>query len=64
MILIIFLQEKFNVDDLVIGILNHQVYLDRKAIASSRHLKKEDVDNTVIDFLVQQPGISRAFALE
>ncbi len=57
------LLEKFNVDDLIIGIFNLQVYLDRKAIASSRHLKKEDVDNTVIDFLLQQPGVSRAFAL-
>lgn len=58
------LQEKFNVNDLVIGIINHQVYLDRKAIAAAHHLKKEDVNNAVIDFLLQQPGVSRAFALD
>ncbi|MEO8824081.1 MAG: alkaline phosphatase PafA [Ginsengibacter sp.] len=59
-----YLQEKFNIDNLVIGIINQQVYLDRKAIASSRHLKIEDVDNSVIDFLMQHQGISRAFALD
>lgn len=57
-----YLQQKFSVGDLVIGIINHQVYLDRKAIAASRHLKKEDAVNAAIDFLLQQPGIARAFA--
>jgi predicted AlkP superfamily pyrophosphatase or phosphodiesterase len=58
------LKDKFKVDNLVIGIINYQVYLDRKAMASGRRLNKEDVNNAVIDFLLQQPGISRAFALD
>ncbi|HEY5464957.1 MAG TPA: alkaline phosphatase PafA [Hanamia sp.] len=58
------LKDKFKVDNLVIGIINYQVYLDRKTVASARHLNKEDVYNAVIDFLLQQPGISRAFALD
>ncbi|MEO8819456.1 MAG: alkaline phosphatase family protein, partial [Ginsengibacter sp.] len=41
-----------------------QVFLDRNAIASAHHLKKEDVDNATVDFLVQQPGIARAFAFD
>lgn len=58
-----YLQEKFNIDNLVIGIFNHQVYLDRKAMASSRRLKPEEVISSAIDFILQQEGISRAFAL-
>ena len=58
------LKDKFKTDNLVIGILNYQVYLDRNTITSSHHLNKEDVYNTIIDFLLRQPGISRAFALD
>lgn len=58
------LKDKFKTDNLVIGILNYQVYLDRNAITFSHHLNKEDVYNTIIDFLLRQPGISRAFALD
>ena len=59
-----FLKDKFKVDNLVIGIINYQVYLDRKAISSERRLNKEDIYNSVIDFLLQQPGVARAFALD
>ncbi len=31
---------------------------------ASAHVAKEEVYNTIIDFLLQQPGISRAFALD
>ncbi|HSV11978.1 MAG TPA: alkaline phosphatase PafA [Hanamia sp.] len=58
------LKDKFKTDNLVIGIINYQVYLDRKVIFSGHRLNKEDVYNTIIDFLLQQPGISRAFALD
>jgi predicted AlkP superfamily pyrophosphatase or phosphodiesterase len=57
------LKTKFNVDKLVIGILNDQVYLDRGAL-SAAHLSKSQVYHTIIDFLVQQPGVARAFALD
>ncbi|MEO8819529.1 MAG: alkaline phosphatase family protein, partial [Ginsengibacter sp.] len=59
-----YLKEKFDIDNLVVGIFNCQVFLDRNAIASAHHLKKEDVDNATVDFLVQQPGIARAFAFD
>ena len=57
------LKSKFNVDKLVIGIFNYQVYLDRTLMASS-HLDKGQVYSVIIDFLLEQPGISRAFALD
>lgn len=59
-----YLKEKFNIDNLVVGIFNYQVFLDRNAIASAHRLKKEDVDNAAVDFLVQQPGIARAFSFD
>jgi predicted AlkP superfamily pyrophosphatase or phosphodiesterase len=57
------LKEKFNIADLVIGIINNQVFLDHNAMAASRHPDKEKVYDTIIDFLIHQPGIYRAFAL-
>jgi len=55
------LKEKFNVDKLAIGIINYQVYLDRNSI-SRAHLDKNIINKEVINFLLQQPGILRAFA--
>jgi len=57
------LKAKYNNDKLVIAILHNQVYLDRSAIASS-HLDKGQVYTVIIDFLTQQAGVSRAFALD
>lgn len=57
------LKEKFKVDGLVIGIINYQVYLNRTGI-SMAHLNKDSVYNAVTGFLLQQPGIARAFALD
>lgn len=57
------LKAKFNIDKLVIGIFNYQVYLDRNAMTTA-HLDKRQVYNTIIDFLLNQLGISRAFALD
>ena len=54
---------KYKNDNLVIGILHNQVYLNRNAINSS-HVDKGQLSNTIIDFLLQQPGISRAFPLD
>lgn len=59
----ILLKEKFNLGNLVIGVFNYQVYLDRNAI-NTAHLDKELVYKEIINFLLQQPGISRAFALD
>ena len=57
------LKSKYKIEKLVIGILHNQVYLDRNAMSGS-HLDKGQVYNVVIDFLLRQPGISRAFALD
>lgn len=59
----ILLKEKFNRGNLVIGVFNYQVYLDRNAI-NTAHLDKELVYKEIINFLLQQPGVSRAFALD
>ncbi|HUZ60375.1 MAG TPA: alkaline phosphatase PafA [Hanamia sp.] len=58
------LKDKFDIPNLVIGIINDQVFLDHKAMTASRHLDKEKVYDAIIDFLMQQPGIYRAFALD
>jgi len=58
------LKDKFKADNLVIGIMNSQVFLDRNAIASSSRIDKPKVYDLVINFLVQQPGVYRAFALD
>jgi len=57
------LKDKFNVDKLAIGLINYQVYLDRSAI-NAAHLNKDSIYKEVIIFLLQQPGIARAFALD
>ncbi len=57
------LKDKFNISKLAIGIMNYQVYLNRVAI-NAAHLNKDTVYKYVIDYLLQQPGISRAFPLE
>ena len=56
-------KSKYNNDKLVIGIFHNQVYLDRNALTSA-HLNKGQVYDAIIDFLMQQPGISRAFPLD
>ena len=56
------LKEKFKADSLVLEMMNYQVFLDRSAIKNLK-LNKDSVDQTVIDFLLQQPGISGAFKL-
>ena len=58
------LKEKFNTDKLVIGIINNQVFLDHNAMSSSRHLDKANIYDAVINFLTQQPGVYRVFALD
>ena len=57
------LKEKTTVGDLVIGILNYQVYLNRSVISAAK-LNKDSVNQWVIRYLLQQAGIERAFALE
>lgn len=58
------LKDKFKTDNLVIGIMNNQVFLDRNAMASSSKIDKTQVYDLVVNFLVQQPGVFRAFSLD
>jgi arylsulfatase A-like enzyme len=57
------LKDKFKSDNLVIGIINLQVYLDHKAMMSSR-INKDKLYEAVISYLLQQPGVSRAVPLD
>ena len=58
-----FLRDKFKVEKLAIGLFNYQVFLDRDRMNSSR-LNKDAVYKEAIGFLLDQPGISRAFAID
>ena len=55
------LKEKFKTDKLVLGLFNYQVFLDRAVMATQR-IDKNAVYKESINFLLQQPGILRAFA--
>jgi arylsulfatase A-like enzyme len=56
------LSEKFNTPALIHGIINYQVYLNRNIIAEKK-LNKDLVYSTVINFLLQNEAIERAFVL-
>ncbi len=58
-----YLSEKFNVDNLVTVITNYQVYLDRNLV-SAKKINKAAVYNAVIEYMLQDPAVDRAFALD
>lgn len=57
------LKAKFKVENLLYNIINYQVYLNRDAIEKNK-LNKDSVYATVINFLMQNPAIERAFPLK
>jgi predicted AlkP superfamily pyrophosphatase or phosphodiesterase len=57
------LKDKYRVDGLVADIANYQVFLDHNSMASKK-LNEQEVQKTVIDYLLSQTGVDRAFALE
>jgi len=57
------LKEKFKIDNLAIGLINYQVYLNRNAM-NAAHLNKDNIYKEVIGYLLNQQGVSRAFALD
>lgn len=57
------LKAKTGIDELVIGIMNYQVYLNRNAIVTSK-LNKDSVDKWVMDYLLQQPEMERVLLLD
>ena len=57
------LQKIFGAENLVIGIINYQVFLDRELIKNKR-LQKDSVYTATIQYLKQVPGIERALAMD
>ncbi len=57
------LKKKYKLDELISDITNYQVYLDHKAINAS-NINQQELQNSIINYLLQQKGIERAFALE
>ena len=58
-----YLKKKYDGSNLVTGILNYQVYLDRNVMAESK-INKDAVYGDVIDFLTKNSSVDRAFALD
>ena len=58
-----YLNKKYDNNNLVTGILNYQVYLNRNVIAAKK-INKEAVYADVIQYLSKNPSIDRAFALD
>jgi predicted AlkP superfamily pyrophosphatase or phosphodiesterase len=56
------LNEKYGKKPLIAGIYNAQVYLNDELISMSG-LNREEITKWVIDFMVRQPGVDRAFEL-
>ena len=54
------LNEKYKTENLCIGLLNYQVYLDRDSI-NIKQLSIDSIASTAIEFLLKQPGIKQAF---
>ena len=57
------LKNKFGRDSLLISISNYQVNFNRVLI-KKLGLNKDSVNKTVIDYLLVQPGVYRAFAID
>ena len=57
------LKDKFRTDKLAIGIFNYQVYMDHGKMNEEK-LNRDAVYKVAIDFLMTQPGVSRAVALD
>jgi predicted AlkP superfamily pyrophosphatase or phosphodiesterase len=57
------LKTKTGTDELVIGIMNYQVYLNRNAMATAK-LNKDSIVKWVMDYLLRQPEIDRLLLLE
>ena len=56
------LKEKYGVDELIADMVNYQVYLNYKVINTSK-LEVKEIRKWVIDYLLKQAGIDRAFEL-
>ena len=57
------LKDRFGADKLLIGVSNYQVFLNRSLIRQVK-LNKDTISKVIVDFLSDQPGVYRAFALD
>ena len=57
------LENTFHVSNLVKAVLNYQVYLNQPAMDSA-NLDRRKVEAEVVKYLMAQPGVARAFALD
>lgn len=58
-----YLNETFAANNLIIGIINYQVYIDHNAMTAKK-LNRDSVYNRIIDFLEKDKAVDRAFALK
>jgi len=58
------IKEKFGIDQAVIGIINYQVFLNHNAIDAKRKSDEGAIRKWIIDYIVKQPGVARAFELD
>ncbi|MBZ5859542.1 alkaline phosphatase PafA [Flavihumibacter profundi] len=56
------LKAKTNTADIVLGIINYQVFLDRKVIKDAK-LNKDSIETWVMNSLMSTPGVERVFLL-
>ena len=57
------LKSRFGTSDLVIDVSNYQVHLNR-ALIKKMGLNPDTINETVVNFLLDQPGVYRAFAFD
>lgn len=57
------LKTRFGTDNLLIDVSNYQVHLNRNRI-KQRGINPDSVNKVVINFLLEQPGVYRAFAMD
>lgn len=57
------LKSKFGPDKIVLDVSSYQVHLDRKLVEQKK-LNRDEVNKVIIDYLMQQQGIYRAFPLD
>jgi hypothetical protein len=54
------LKDKFGIDSLVENVSNFQVYINHKILNSKKTADEKDIRKWIINYLLQQPGISMA----
>jgi predicted AlkP superfamily pyrophosphatase or phosphodiesterase len=55
-----YLFDTFNVKDIILEIMNYQIYLNHEVIKQNK-ISKNEINNTIIDYCQRQEGISRTF---